>query len=118
MLTIERHDIKKLEDYIKRIKEYRKEMKFVYFELQNDEIGNASLKLKYEKLHNIVNGVDQLIKEADDDTKEIIRCRYWECPLGCYQWQDIADHFGVSKTTILRKRDAIIRRLATLIGYV
>lgn len=118
MLTIERHDIKKLEDYIERIEQYRKEMKFTHFELLNDEAGNAGLKYKYERLCNIVNGVDQLIDEADNDTKEIIRFRYWECPLGCYQWQDIADYFGISKTSMLRKRDAIIRRLATLIGYV
>lgn len=118
MLTIERHDIKKLEDYIERIEQYRKEMKFTHFELLNDEAGNVGLKYKYERLCNIVNGVDQLIDEADNDTKEIIRFRYWECPLGYYQWQDIADYFGISKTSMLRKRDAIIRRLAMLIGYV
>lgn len=32
--------------------------------------------------------------------------------------QDIADYYGMSKTSILRRRDAIIRRLAVLIGYV
>lgn len=50
--------------------------------------------------------------------KEIMRFRYWECPIGCYEWQDIADYFGISKTSMLRKRDAIIRRLAMLTGYV
>lgn len=121
MLTIERHDIKKLEDYIERIEQYRKEMKFTHFELLNDtnnETSSVVIKNKYERLCNIVNGVDQLIGEADNETKEIIRFRYWECPIGCYEWQDIADYFGISKTSILRKRDAIIRRLATLIGYV
>lgn len=118
MLTIERHDIKKLEGYIERIEQYRKEMKFTRFELLNDEAGNVGLKYKYERLCNIVNGVDQLIVEVDNMTKEIIRLRYWECPIGCYEWQDIADYFGISKTSILRKRDAIIRRLAMLIGYV
>lgn len=121
MLTIERHDIKKLEDYIERIEQYRKEMKFTHFELLNDtnnEINSVVMKNKYERLCNIVNGVDQLIDEADKETKEIIRFRYWECPIGCYEWQDIADYFGISKTSMLRKRDAIIRRLATLIGYV
>ncbi|PTE66821.1 transcriptional regulator [Staphylococcus devriesei] len=121
MLTIERHDIKKLEDYIERIEQYRKEMKFTHFELLNDtnnETNSVVMKNKYERLCNIVNGVDQLIDEADNESEEIIRFRYWECPIGCYEWQDIADYFGISKTSILRKRDAIIRRLATLIGYV
>ena len=117
---IERHDIKKLEDYIERIEQYRKEMKFTHFELLNDtnnETNSVVMKNKYERLCNIVNGVDQLIDEADNETKEIMRFRYWECPIGCYEWQDIADYFGISKTSILRKRDAIIKRLATLIGY-
>ncbi|MCI2838427.1 MULTISPECIES: transcriptional regulator [Staphylococcus] len=121
MLMIERHDIKKLEDYIERIEQYRKEMKFTHFELLNNinsETNNIGMKNKYERLCNIVNGVDQLIDEADKETKEIMRFRYWECPIGCYEWQDIADYFGISKTSMLRKRDAIIRRLATLIGYV
>ena len=121
MLTIERHDIKKLEDYIERIEQYRKEMKFTHFELlnnTNDEATSIGMKNKYKRLCNIVNGVDQLIDEADNETKEIMLFRYWECPIGCYEWQDIADYFGISKTSMLRKRDAIIRRLATLIGYV
>lgn len=121
MLTIERHDIKKLEDYIERIEQYRKEMKFTHFELLNDtnnETNGVVMKNKYERLCNIVNGVDQLIDEADKEIKEIIRLRYRECPIGCYEWQDKADYFGISKTSILRKRDAIIRRLAKLIGYV
>ena len=121
LLTIERHDIKKLEDYIERIEQYRKEMKCTQFELLNNtnsETNNIGMKNKYERLCNIVNGVDQLIDEADNETKEIMRFRYWECPIGCYEWQDIADYFGISKTSMLRKRDAIIRRLATLIGYV
>ena len=118
---IERHDIKKLEDYIERIEQYRKEMNFTHFELLNDtnnETNSVVMKNKYERLCNIVNGVDQLIDEADNETKEIMRFRYWECPIGCYEWQDIAAYFGISKTSILRKRDAIIKRLATLIGYV
>lgn len=121
MLTIERHDIKKLEGYIENIEQYRKEMKFTHFELLNNTIDEATsigMKNKYKRLCNIVNGVDQLLDEADNITKEIIRLRYWECPIGCYEWQDIANHFYISKTSILRKRDCIIRRLAMLIGYV
>lgn len=121
MLTIERHDIKKLEGYIENIEQYRKEMKFTHFELLNNTIDEATsigMKNKYKRLRNIVTGVDQLIDEADNETKEIMLFRYWECPIGCYEWQDIADYFGISKTSMLRKRDCIIRRLAMLIGYV
>ena len=36
-------------------------------------------------LSNIVNGVDKLVKEADEDTLDMINKRYWECPIGCYE---------------------------------
>ena len=65
MLTIERHDIKKLEDYIERIEQYRKEMKFTQFELlnnTNDKGGtflNSLLlkKLSYVKVSGLSGGL-------------------------------------------------------------
>ena len=73
---------------------------------------------RYVMLRNVVKGVDKLIFEADEDTKDLIRLRYWECPIGCYEWEDIANYFGISKTSVLRRRDAMISRLAEFIGYV
>ncbi|MEI7412391.1 hypothetical protein ACUXE7_002030 [Staphylococcus hominis] len=61
------------------MEQYRKEMKFTHFELLNDtnsEINSVGMKNKYERLRNIVNGVDQLIDEADNEAKEIMRFRY------------------------------------------
>ncbi|MCG2563440.1 transcriptional regulator [Staphylococcus epidermidis] len=138
MITIERHDIKKLEDYIKNIERYRRELKVREYELlENHEPENVgagksnipgnpiereSIKKlsdnRYNNLRNIVKGVDKLIYESDEDTQDLMRLRYWECPIGCYEWEDIADYFGTSKTSILRRRDAMINRLAEFIGYV
>ncbi|HCZ1038285.1 TPA: transcriptional regulator, partial [Staphylococcus aureus] len=33
-------------------------------------------------------------------------------------WEDIAHYFGTSKTSILRRRNALIDKLAKYIGYV
>ncbi len=44
---------------------------------------------RYNTLRNIVNGVDRLIDESDEDTLELLRFRYWDCPIGCYEWEDI-----------------------------
>ena len=137
MITIERHDIKKLEDYIKNIERYRRELKVREYELlENHEPENVeqvkviyqvillreSIKKlsdnRYNNLRNIVKGVDKLIYESDEDTQDLMRLRYWECPIGCSEWEDIAEYFGTSKTSILRRRDAMINRLAEFIGYV
>lgn len=138
MITIERHDIKKLEDYIKNIERYRRELKVREYELlenhepENVGAGKSNLpsnpierqtikKLsnkRYVMLSNIVNGVDKLVEEADEDTLDMINKRYWECPIGCYEWEDLAEYFGTSKSSILRRRNAMINKLAELIGYV
>ena len=73
---------------------------------------------KYNNLANIVNGVDRLMDELNDDDMEMIRLRYWDCPIDCNQWDQIADRFYVSKTTILRRRNAMLTKLANYIGYV
>lgn len=73
---------------------------------------------RYVMLSNIVNGVDKLVEEADEDTLDMINKRYWECPIGCYEWEDLAEYFGTSKSSILRRRNAMINKLAELIGYV
>ena len=36
---------------------------------------------RYNTLRNIVNGVDKLVNEADEDTRDLINKRYWECLL-------------------------------------
>jgi len=138
MITIERHDIKKLEEYIKHIDRYKKELKIREYELlenhEPENIGASKSNIPgnpierqsikklsdsyYNNLRNIVKGVEKLIDNADEDTIDLIRLRYWECPIGCYEWEDIAEYFGTSKTSIIRRRDAIIKKLARYIGYV
>ena len=92
MITIERHDIRKLEEYIQHVERYRKELKVCEYELlenhepENIGAGKSNLpgnpierqtikKLsnkRYEMLSNIVNGVDKLVEEADEDTHDMI----------------------------------------------
>ena len=82
MITIERHDIKKLEDYIKNIERYRRELKVREYELlENHEPENVgagksnipgnpiereSIKKlsdnRYNNLRNIVKGVDDTMQ--------------------------------------------------------
>lgn len=127
-----------LEEYIQHIDNYRRELKMREYELleshEPDNAGAGKSNLpgnpiercaikkfsdnRYNTLRNIVNGVDRLIDESDEDTLELLRFRYWDCPIGCYEWEDIAHYFGTSKTSILRRRNALIDKLAKYIGYV
>ena len=138
MIVIERYDIRKLEDYIQNIKQYRKQLRYREYELlQNHEVINTEggksnmpgrpveqevmkkmKDKKYNNLHNIVRGVDRLLDELDEQSLEMIRLRYCDCPIDCNQWEQIADRFYVSKTTILRRRNAMLIKLAEYIGYV
>lgn len=138
MIVLERYDIRKLEDYIQNIAQYKKQLRFREYELleshemDNPEGGKSNLPgnpverevikktkdKKYNNLANIVNGVDRLMDELNDDDMEMIRLRYWDCPIDCNQWDQIADRFYVSKTTILRRRNAMLTKLANYIGYV
>ena len=138
MIVIERYDIRKLEDYIQNIKQYRKQLRYREYELlENHEVINTEggksnmpgrpveqevmkkmKDKKYNNLHNIVRGVDRLLYELDEQSLEMIRLRYWDCPIDCNQWEQIADRFYVSKTTILRRRNAMLIKLAEYIGYV
>lgn len=138
MIVIERYDIRKLEDYIQNIKQYRKQLRYREYELlENHEVINTEggksnmpgrpveqevmkkmKDKKYNNLHNIVRGVDRLLGELDEQSLEMIRLRYWDCPIDCNQWEQIADRFYVSKTTILRRRNAMLIKLAEYIGYV
>lgn len=50
-------------------------MKFTHFELLNDTNSEANIigmTNKYERLCNIVKDLDQLIDEADNETKEMM----------------------------------------------
>lgn len=109
MITIEKHDIKKLEEYIKHVERYRKEMKICEYEiLENHEPENIGAG----KSNLPGNPVER------ESVKKLINKRYWECPIGCYHWEDLAAYFGTNKTSILRRRDAMIETLANYIGYV
>ncbi|HCU8878610.1 TPA: transcriptional regulator, partial [Staphylococcus aureus] len=97
MIKIEKHDIKKLEEYIQHIDNYRRELKMREYELleshEPDNAGASKSNLpgnpiercaikkfsdnRYNTLRNIVNGVDRLIDESDEDTLELLRFRYW-----------------------------------------
>ncbi|MEP9852120.1 transcriptional regulator [Staphylococcus aureus] len=136
MQTLERHDIKKLEGYIKNIAEYKKQLKFRGYELmenhepenigagksnlpgnpvQNEVIKKLNDK-KYNQLNNIVTSVEKLIENVDDETLEIMHMKYWD-KLDRYTWEDVADEMFMSRRTLGRRRDKWLLMLAEYMGY-
>ncbi|WP_336832975.1 transcriptional regulator [Staphylococcus pseudoxylosus] len=136
MQTLERHDIKKLEGYIKNIKQYRKDLKFRGYEiLENhdpENIGAGKSNMpgnpierevlkrfndkKYNNLDNIVSSVEKLIANVDDETLQIMKMKYWS-DLDEYSWDDIADELFISRRTLGRRRDKWLLLLAEYMGY-
>jgi len=137
MQTLERHDIKKLEGYIKNIKQYRKDLKFRGYEiLENhdpENIGAGKSNMpgnpierevlkrfndkKYNNLDNIVSSVEKLIANVDDETLQIMKMKYWS-DLDEYSWEDIADELFISRRTLGRRRDKWLLLLAEYMDYV
>lgn len=137
MQTLERHDIKKLEGYIKNIKQYRKDLKFRGYEiLENhdpENIGAGKSNIpgnpierevlkrfndkKYNNLDNIVSSVEKLIANVDDETLQIMKMKYWS-DLDEYSWEDIADELFISRRTLGRRRDKWLLLLAEYMDYV
>lgn len=136
MQTLERHDIKKLEGYIKNIKQYRKDLKFRGYEiLENhdpENIGAGKSNMpgnpierevlkrfndkKYNNLDNIVSSVEKLIANVDGETLDIMKMKYWS-DLDEYSWDDIADELFISRRTLGRRRDKWLLLLAEYMGY-
>ncbi|MFP4812457.1 transcriptional regulator [Mammaliicoccus sciuri] len=131
-------DLKKLEGYIANFDKYKRDLKFREFlimenhEPENAEGGKSNMTgrpvenevikknadKKYRHLCDVVNGVQRLLDNSDDDTLEMIRLRYWDCPIGATEWKDIAAHFYVSEASIYRRRVSMLTELAKYIGYV
>ncbi|UEH02022.1 transcriptional regulator [Staphylococcus gallinarum] len=137
MQTLERHDIKKLEGYIKNIKHYRKELRFRGYELLEnhdpENIGSSKSNIpgnpiergtlkkfsdkKYNALDNIVSSVDKLLDNVSDETFEIMKLKYWNEDGEEYTWDDIADEFFISRRTLGRRRDKWLMMLADYMAY-
>lgn len=137
-LELSRLDRKKLEGYIENFEQYKRELRFTgYLIMENHdpenleggqsnmigrpveaEVIKKNADKKYRHLNDVVNGVQRLYDSSDLDTQELIRLRYWDCPINACEWKDIARHFCVSEAVIYRRRVAMLNELAEYIGYV
>ncbi|WP_337227976.1 transcriptional regulator [Staphylococcus succinus] len=138
MQTLERHDIAKLEGYIKNIKQYRKDLKYRGWELleshepenfgasksggPGNPIERETIKKfgdkKYMLLDNIVSSVDKLVNTVDDEALEIMQLKYWNKEAGDYTWQDVANEMYMTTSSINRRRDKWLQLLAEYMDYV
>lgn len=140
MRTLNRHDIKKLEEYWINYSENIKQLKYREWELmsknsddQNSGGGSNSvrqiskpteqtaIKILEDKLHQnlttIIRVVEKLYKETDVDTRYIVDNRYWCANRDVMEWDDIAYELGYSRSKVLRIRNSLLDEMAELIGY-
>lgn len=138
MQTLERHDIAKLEGYIKNIKQYRKELKFRGYELlenhdpENLGAGKSNMPgnpierevlkrfsdKKYNNLDNIVSSVEKMVATVDDDSLEAMKLKYWHKQGAYLTWEDVAKEYNMSRTAMTNRRNAWLMMLADYMDYV
>lgn len=137
-MALTRTDIKKIEEYWINHEQNKKQMKYREWELlhpyqEEERIGGISSgrisnttqqkamvllddKL-YQNLKHIVDEIDKLYVDLDEDSKTIVKMRYW-CKNDFYEWEDIADKLFMSRHKVLRKRNILIDETAKRIGWV
>lgn len=140
MRTLNRHDIKKLEEYWINYNENIKQLKYREWELMSknsddENSGGGSNSVRqvskpteqlavrlmedklYQNLTTIIKVVEKLFKETDDDTRYVVNNRYWCVPRDMMEWEDIAYELGYSRSKVLRIRNSLLDEMAELIGY-
>lgn len=141
MRTLNRHDIKKLEEYWINYNENIKQLKFREWELmsKNSDDENSgggsnsvrqiskpteqlAIRLLEDKLHQnlttITNVVKNLYDELDEDAQSIVDRRYWCSGRDYLEWEDIAEELEMTRYKVLRIRNNLLDDTARLIGYV
>lgn len=141
MRKLNRHDIKKLEDLWIAHEENKKKLKYREWEIfskNNDDentgggansvrsIGKPTetlaIKLAednlYQNLVTITKAVESIYERSDINTKSIVESRYWNDDIYVYEWDEIADELGLSRSSVLRLRNSLLNETAKEIGWV
>lgn len=141
MRKLDRHDIKKLEGLWINHEQNKKNLKYREWEIfskNNDDentgggansvrsIGKPTetlaIKLAednlYQNLVTITKAVESIYERSDINTKSIVESRYWNDDIYVYEWDEIADELGLSRSSVLRLRNSLLNETAREIGWV
>lgn len=141
MRTLNRHDIKKLEEHWINHNENIKRLKYREWELmsKNSDDENSgggsnsvrqvskpteqlAVKLSEDKLYQnlltITKVVSKLYEDLDEDAKTIVNRRYWCSGRDFLEWEDMAFELGMTRYKVLKIRNDLLDDTARLIGYV
>lgn len=140
MQTLNRHDIKKLEEHWINHNENIKRLKYREWELMSknsddENSGGGSNSVRqvskpteqlairlmedklYQNLLTITRAVEDLYERLDEETLFVVSNRY-RCPQrDMMEWEDIAYELGCSRSKVLRIRNTLLDEMAELIGY-
>lgn len=72
----------------------------------------------YNNLSKTIKAIDDVYDKSNDDVKEIFKLKYWDPQVDVETWDDIAQRFHCSRTTILRVRAKYLRDIANRIDYI
>lgn len=140
MRTLNRHDIKKLEEHWINHNENIKRLKYREWELmsKNSDDENSgggansvrqvskpteqlAIRLMEDKLYQnlltIIRTVEDMYERLDEETLYVVSNRYRCSKRDMMEWEDIAYELGCSRSKVLRIRNTLLDEMAELIGY-
>lgn len=71
--------------------------------------------IKLKNLHAFRDSVDYLISQLNEEMQKIFKLRWLDHSQ--YTWEEIAEELYITKTTIYRRRTAILELYAEIKGY-
>lgn len=113
MTKLSKIDIQKIEEYWKGHEANKQKLK----SLEQDSLATVD-EMLYSNLKNITQSIDLLFPTLDEDLQTIVNMRYWDINNNCYEWEEIADTLFISRYKAMRKRDVLIDKTASLIGWI
>lgn len=117
-MNLSRYDLKIIENYVIEVGRLKLRLRVREQELLNEGIIFPQVDSYYQKLHKLINAIEDVYDNLGEDVKMIWKLKYHEPELRLGTWEELAKEFSYTKTTLLRVRSRYLSDIAERIGYV
>jgi len=127
MITdFKKHDVEILEGYWYNYRKHLDNLRKRKFELLENKLHLSEEEqnkiLDNDPFHrnclNVTSSVETVYNKADEQMKQFIMVRYWDKDTNLFEWGEVAEILGISRTKAYRMRKGLIGRTADEIGFI